>query len=79
MAQYHHVVYYDTADERWHVDPATDAYFPDGEVWGYTSYFETGEGYEEEWRGLGDIEEEHYRKQASDLVTYLNQNPHLEK
>jgi hypothetical protein len=78
MAQFHHVVYFDTADELWHVDPQTDAYFPDGEVWGYTSYFHDGEGYEEEWRGLDEHEVAAYVNAAHDLAKYLNQNPHLE-
>lgn len=36
MAQYHYVVWYDTADEQWHTDyDTTRMLLPDGEVFGY--------------------------------------------
>jgi hypothetical protein len=71
MALYHHVIYFDTATEKWYVDPQTDAYFPDGEVW-----VETDEV--QEWRPLEEYEEDAYSNAARDLYRYLNDNPHLE-
>ena len=64
MAQFHHVVFYDTATETWHVDPQTDAYMPDGEVWDYAG--------DNEWRGVPDAEEAFYQAQVSMILAALN-------
>lgn len=73
MAQYHHVIYYDTADEQWHVDLSTAAVrFGDGPV--YTP----SDNPWEDWRELYTHEENAYYDQAVDLEVYLNQNPSLE-
>lgn len=39
MAQYHYVIYFDTATETWNVDyETTSARFPEGEVYDYAGY-----------------------------------------
>lgn len=64
MAQYHYVVYYDTADERWHIESDTEAYFPDGEVFDYAgSYF---------WEPLPDAEVEWYQRAGDRLLEVAN-------
>lgn len=64
MAQFHHVVYFDTADESWHVDPQTDAYFSDGEVWDYAGVHE--------WQRVPDNEFQNYMHQVEYILDQLN-------
>lgn len=64
MAQFHHVIYFDTADEKWHVDEATDCYFPDGEVFDYAG--------SKEWETVPDLETGAYNEQISFVVDQLN-------
>ena len=71
--QVHHVIYFDTADEQWHIDRSYDCYMPDGPVW------DDSNGEEEaDWRALNDYEETAYSNTERDLIKYLNANPHLE-
>jgi hypothetical protein len=63
MAQYHYVVYYDTADEEWHTNHATThALLPDGEVFDYA-----GSG---EWSPLHDEDVMPYVTHIADLLGY---------
>jgi hypothetical protein len=64
MAQFHHVVFYDTAREAWFVDPQTDAYFPDGEVYDYAG--------SQEWEGVPEAEEDAYNMDIAYLQYILN-------
>ena len=67
MAQYHHVIFYDTAREEWFVDRDTDAYLPDGEVWDYAG--------SQEWQGLEDNEIDGYMEQVEFVTQMLNSVP----
>ena len=62
--QIHHVIYFDTASEKWYVDPQTDAYFPDGEVWDYAG--------SQEWEPVPDSEIKEYMNQIAWLSEVLN-------
>ena len=64
MAQFHHVVYFDTAREEWRVDLQTDAYFPDGEVWDYAG--------SQEWEGVPANEWSAYMGQVNTIIEKLN-------
>jgi hypothetical protein len=33
MAQHHFVVFYDTDDQRWHIEHEDDSYFGSGSIW----------------------------------------------
>jgi hypothetical protein len=64
MAQYHHVVFYDTATEQWYVDPQTDAYFQDGEVWDYAG--------DHMWQRVPEGEGSAYQDQITHIISTLN-------
>lgn len=66
--QIHYAIYFDTADEQWHMDGEIDAYFPDGVVWDHAG--------NQEWMGL-DCEEhevttDSYNEQGRQVVDILN-------
>lgn len=64
MAQFHHVVYFDTATESWGIDSEDDAYFPDGQVWDYAG--------SQEWERVPEAEVDAYVKQITFIVDTLN-------
>jgi hypothetical protein len=64
MAQFHHVVFYDTASELWFLDLETDAYFPDGEVFDYAGT--------QEWSPIPESEASGYLAQMKLIVSALN-------
>lgn len=63
MAQYHYVVYYDTATEEWHTDyDTTSILLSDGVVFDYA---ESGE-----WSDVAPNEVEAYVDHIADLLGY---------
>lgn len=64
MAQFHHVVFYDTASELWSLDLDTDAYFPDGEVFDYAG--------SQEWEHIREEDASGYLAQMKLIVSALN-------
>ena len=51
MSQHHFVVWYDTKTKQWTIDPADDAYFPDGSVWDGEKWLVPIDGEEAEVNG----------------------------
>jgi len=64
MAQFHYVIYFDTMDEKWHLDRDTDAYFPDGEAWDYAG--------SQMWQDVPEYEAEWYDKVGERLLAAAN-------
>ena len=65
MAQFHYVVYYDTAKEQWDIDwGTTEARFPEGEVWDYAG--------SKDWSDVPENEHHWYVSAGQELLAAAN-------